>query len=190
MQWPPKGFFDAKPEGWANAWPVDPDEWRTDEALKRKFGKLLAKHKPFDAACEVFENTNRALWVSVNWINDPIVQELRETAVEEDKKILDKDALCHKLVNMADEKSPQGLYYAEYKDRLATFKLYAEIQGYIGKVDTQINNNNFTNNTLKIKFVKPEIKEELKIIDNDPGEVLCDDKASSLVKLKLVSTGA
>src|SRR5580704_10276165 len=49
--------------------------WKSDEELKKRFGIEWAKsEKPFDAACILAgEDTSKALWISVNWLFDPIV---------------------------------------------------------------------------------------------------------------------
>lgn len=130
--------------------------WRDDPDRKRRFAQALqTSPTPFDAALAVFgADTGAALWASVHWLGDPLVQSVKED-VKATKKILDKDSLCHKLLNISEEKSPQGYYIIEPKDRIACLKLYAEIQGYIGKVEAATFNN-FANNNLKVVFVKPD----------------------------------
>lgn len=155
----PQGSFEAKPNPWvAQSVVADAQQtsWRDDPDKKRRFAQELSKHPtPFDAALVIFgSDTASALWASVHWLGDPDVQAVKE-AVKANDKILDKDALCHKLKNISEEKSPQGYYIIEPKDRIACWKLYAEIQGYIGKVEAPTFNN-FANNNLKVVFVKPD----------------------------------
>ena len=64
-----------------------------------------------------------------------------------------------------------SFYLADTKDRLAALKLYAEIQGYIGKVDFNASTNNYTNNSMKIVFVKPEHNDNQKIIETSVEEI-------------------
>lgn len=158
MSWShPQGSFEIKPNPWLQSVVADTAiSWRDDPERKRQFAQALqTSPTPFDAALVVFgKDTSSALWASVHWVADPLVQSVKSN-VEVNKKILDKDALCHKLLNISEEKSPQGYYLIEPKDRIACIKLYAEIQGYIGKAETATFNN-FANNNLKVVFVKPD----------------------------------
>lgn len=174
MQWiRPTGFFEVRPleSGWTKSvWPVSDTSWRNDPEKKKQFALELSRYPtPFAAACAIFgDDTSSALWASTNWLNDPEVLKAQEI-VDTTKKILDKDALCHKLMTIAEEKSSQGYYVIEAKDRISCVKLYAEIQGYIGKNDTTQNFNNFANNNLKVVFVRPD-NDHSKIINNKPVE--------------------
>lgn len=168
----PQGSFEVKPNPWV-AQSVVADtavaSWRDDPDRKRRFALALqTSPTPFDAALTVFgADTGAALWASVHWVSDPIVQSVKED-VKATKKILDKDSLCHKLLNISEEKSPQGYYIIEPKDRIACLKLYAEIQGYIGKVEAATFNN-FANNNLKVVFVKPDNDhQKIKTINSTP----------------------
>lgn len=178
----PIGFFEAKPinSPWlaqkaiaeAPKAAVEPS-WRDDAEKKKRFAAELSNHStPFAAACAVFgADTQAALWASIHWVSDPVVTGAREIAAN-DLKILDKNALCHKLLKISDEKSPQGYYVVEPKDRIACLKLYAEIQGFIGKVENNATFNNFANNNLKVVFVKPDNDHhKLKTINNELDEV-------------------
>ncbi len=149
-------IFEVKP---LRAWgQVDPQAWRHDVEKKKAFGAALAKHEqPFQAACAVFSDTGQALWVSQNWLVDPVVIAAKAEQIKQETKLLDKEALSYKLLKFAEEKDPSGRFFTcDHKDRINYLKLYAEIQGYIGKVDINASTNNFTNNTMKIVFVKPE----------------------------------
>lgn len=214
--WPPKGTFEVPPIAaklppWpttskpAEPKPVEakstwipvkatvPVRWQDDEEKKQQFGIELAKlpESPFNAACAVFPtNTSQALWALQNWPNDPIVMASRDLyiqAVEENTNLLDKAALAAKLLKFSDEKTSDGKFYLyEGKDRLAALKLFAEVQGFIGKVNIDASTNfNQTNNEMKITFVEPEnkevktIKPSVTIIDNE-------DNLEILNGLKLV----
>lgn len=166
--------------------------WQNDAEKKRLFGLELSKNKnAFEAACSVFpEDTSKALWASVHWLADPIVIDAKVNGLQKSialEPLLDKEALCRKLLSFSDDKvtfNGNEVYSAEAKDRLKALELYAKIQGFIDQPD--INNNNFINNEMVIKFVEPDKKEpEIKIIDNlkEEKEELDDD---SPIKLKLV----
>ncbi len=178
------------PSSWGSPPEID-QPWRRDEALKRQFGVELSKHfKPFNAACAVFgKDTNKALWVSVNWLNDPVVIAARDTyaqEIEQETKLLDKDALAVRLLEFSEEKSPDGRFFIhESKDRLSAYKLYAEIRGYIGtKIDIDASTK-LSNNFMTIKFVKPE-QEKQEMIEQDAFEKPEAEITPLPMKLKLV----
>lgn len=174
--------------------PAQVTSWKDDAELKQQYGCALAQSfkNPFEAACSIFDKeTQKALFVSVNWINDPEVLKAKEeyNAVTTAPDILlDKVGLSRKLLAFADEKinfNGNSVFAAEAKDRLAALKLYAEIQQFIGKNEIN-NNNNFyqANNKMEIVFVEPDKKEE-KIIEHKKIEVE-DILENSPIKLKLV----
>lgn len=201
----PTGSFECKPNPWVAQSvlaDVGVNSWRDDTDKKRLFAQFLPKYPtPFDAALAVFgADTGAALWASVHWLADPIVLAVKAEAVKAPAKILDKDQLCNKLLNISEEKSPQGYYLIEPKDRIACIKLYAEIQGYIGKAETT-NFNNFANNNLKVVFVKPDNDHQKmktvkpvddgfvtdEIIDQEPEiQIENPDNFKPLPKLKIV----
>ena len=166
-----------------------PDYFDCDESLKKAFGRELVKHRPFEAACKVIpESTTKALWVSSNWINDPIVVEALEIlkAAELNKPILDKEQLAAKVLQFAEEKNADGTrYLVEAKDRIAALKLYSEIAGYTGKVDIDASTKNFTHNEMVIKLVKPDVKKEAKVIETKHIEETAIENPLPL-KIKLV----
>lgn len=200
MSWePPSGSFVVEPlkpafKPWPKQEPM-PDKpepaWRSDENLKRLFGIALAKspRNAFEAALEVFPTeTNHALWASWNWLADPLVVATKDAYaqnIELNEKLLDKSQLSARLLKFAEEKDPTGRFYIlEGKDRLAAFKLYAEVQGFIGKIAIDASTNNFTNNELKITLVKPQKIEEVvtTVIEQEPEAVTLP------VNLKLVNS--
>lgn len=188
----PYPLFDARPPpiqhngGWGTpivSAPLAKPEWHSDIAKKQAFGTRLGKgDRPLDAALFVFASQSDALWAVSNWLRDPIVIETRE-AVEKEINLLDKDQLLVKLLKFADEKSPQGFPIHEGKDRLSALKLYAEIQGYLAKVN--INTGIVTNNDnrMEIILIKPPEKQ----IAEKVIEHTADDEVYDLgVELKLV----
>lgn len=174
---------------------VKDDYWKEDKELKTQFAVALCEgNKPFEAACLVFgKETNKALWASTNWLNDPVVIQAKQefSKVEDDTpKILDKTELSLRLLSFSEEKviyNGNEVYAAEAKDRLSALKLYAEIQGFVNN-KTEINNTvNNNNRLLEIKLVEPEKKENVKTIEHSPvNEDEIDILENSPIKLKLV----
>lgn len=172
--------------------------YQSDENLKKQYGIELAKaQNPFEAGCELFgEETNKALWVSFNWINDPIVIASRDIylkTVELSKPALDREQLAARVLALAEGEKvlKNGVLVAtvEPKDRIAAFKLYSDILGYTGKVEIDNSTNNITNNELTIKLVRADDKKPV-VIDNAPNiksEIPNEDQ--SPIKLKLVAAG-
>ncbi len=137
--------------------------YQSDENLKKQYGIELAKSaNPFEAGCKLFgEETNKALWVSFNWVHDPIVvasKDVYEKTVAISTPLLDREQLAAKVLALSEEKIlKNGVYYpvVEAKDRIAALKLYSDIAGYTGKVEID-NSKNLTINEIAIKLVKPE----------------------------------
>ena len=172
--------------------------YQSDENLKKQYGIELAKaQNPFEAGCKLFgEETNKALWVSFNWINDPIVVASRDIylkTVELSQPLLDREQLAAKVLVLAEgEKiliNGKLVATVDPKDRLAAYKLYSDIAGYTGKVEIDNSVKNITNNELTIKLVRADDKKPV-VIDNAPNiksEMTNEDQ--SLIKLKLVAAG-
>lgn len=180
--------FEVKP---LPAWSVTPakpiiaPKIDNEEEKKKAFGIELAKGVPaFQAACNICgQSTQQALWISSNWLNDPIVianKDIYLKGVKSAETLLDSDQLAARLLAMAEERNSSGTFYIlDGKDRLSALALYAKIRGYTDKDKDIQNNNNFVNQLI-VKFVEPdkkEIREE--IIDVAPVD-------SSVPKLKLV----
>lgn len=150
---------------------------------KRLFGIALAKgDEAFKAACVICgQNTIEALWISKNWVNDPDVIKIKLSVVEKidtSKTLLDKDQFASMLLELASQSK-----IFEGKDILKALELYAEVQGFIGR-NNQASVNNFVFNEMKVKLVKPEIKEKpQKVID----AVSMEPEIKPAVKIKLVS---
>lgn len=176
---PPQSHFEVErpiPAPVRSAWSLPPapveqpkPDWHSDSDKKIAFGTRLGKgDKPLDAALFVFDNRMAdGLWVVSHWLRDPLVIETRES-VENNAKLLDKDQLCAKLLRIADEKTVQGYPAHEAKDRAALLKLYAEIQGYVGKVNIDASQKTFNNNSMQIVLVEaePEKTEEARAIEH------------------------
>ena len=172
--------------------------YQSDENLKKQYGIELAKaQNPFEAGCKLFgEETNKALWVSFNWVNDPIVIASRDIylkTVELSQPLLDREQLAAKVLVLAEgEKiliNGKMIATVEPKDRLAAYKLYSDIAGYTGKVEIDNSVKNITNNELTIKLVRADDKKPV-VIDNAPNiksEIVNEDQ--SPIKLKLVAAG-
>ncbi len=179
--WRPKEpYFEIKPPSpspqfntdWsrpiAHVEPPKP-EWHADIEKKQAFGRRLGKgDKPLDAALFVFDNRMAdGLWAVQHWLRDPIVIETREI-VEKEINLLDKDQLSAKLLRIAEERNQHGQPIHEAKDRAAFYKLYAEIQGFVGKVNIDASQKTFVNNEMKIVLVEAEQeqKSEIKTIEH------------------------
>ena len=162
---PPNDTFEVSP--WQIQVPERP-KWADDEQKKKLYGIELTKNNnPLEAAKVIFWNEQDAMWAANNWLHDPVVLASKKAILEQaDENLLDKDALSRKLLKFSEEKDRTGQFYvAEAKDRLAALRLYAEIQGYIGKVDINASTNNYVNG-MTIKFVSPEKRNnDEKVID-------------------------
>lgn len=167
---------------------VQPSQPSFTDEVKTAFGKAINTYKTsFEAACSIWWDTPTALWAAKFLVNDPVVQAAKVAGnTSENLKILDRQQLAAKLLDYADELDPSGRFRTvDHKDRLAYLRLYAELQGFVGKVEfnpTQINNN--TTNVRKIVFVKPSNNNEPKII-----EATVEQVAPITTKLKLVGGG-
>lgn len=204
MWQPPERYFQVDPPapaaqwGLPSPWVQPTDDYRNDVNKKKEYGIALAKQGAMDlsaafkAGCEVFpDNTNRALWVAHNWLNDAVVvaaRDLYADSVRKEPEILDKDQFASRVLECAEEKrlAADGKLYPaiEAKDKLGFLRLYAEIKGYVGKNETN-NSFNFTNNSMQVKLVKPDPIS--KTIEHDQ-EITPQLEAPSShnIKLKLV----
>lgn len=154
---------------------------------KKLFAMELAKiNQPFQAAINVCgDNTNEALWISKNWINDLQVLGYKDAylnSLEVSKSLLDKDEVAARLLEMAEEKAANGMFYLlEGKDRLKALEIYSKLRGYLDNKDKA--SNNFIHNQMIVKFVKPDNKE--KIINHLENEDKSSENITPL-KIKLV----
>lgn len=183
-------IFEVKPpvERPKSAWIIPEPVIDNAEQKKQLFGIELAKNSAFQAACEVFgEDTNTALWVSQNWVNDPIVIAAKDKyleAADVSQALLDKEQFARKLLNMAEEKNAsRTLYLLDGANRLKALELFAKVMGYSDTKDKSQFNPTFIN-SMTVKFVEPEIKEQkIKQIDHNTE---IENPNSSPIKLKLV----
>ena len=184
---PPTDYFQVQPipAAWGNATPISetkPSFWN-DEGKKKAFGIALAKQNDqsrdsvFSAALEVFEQVGPSLWVTNNWLSDPVViasRDIYRQSMKAVEKPLDKVELAARLLALAEEKVERDgrrHYIYEAKDRIAAYKAYGEILGYIGKVNIDNSTNTFNNNQMEIVLVKADVKEE-KVIENKEENVV------------------
>ena len=127
---------------------------KQENLMKDMFAGALLRQpdNPFAAACKVFGlDTASALRAASEWINDTYVltkqAELLDSLGEE-TFIPSRLTLARKVWELAE--SPGS----EKKDRIAAYKLYAEIQGYIEKGVGAIVNNNTIVNQNRVMVVK------------------------------------
>lgn len=167
--------------------------WKNDEELKKQFAiALVNASNAFEAACSVFgKETNKALWASTNWVNDELILQTQKEFEEVKsipKKLLDKQEFAARLLEIVEEKiiyNGNEVAALEGKDKVSALKLYAETMGFINN-KTEINNNFNPKNFMEIRFVEPEKKQDVKIIDNSPVIQNEDILENSPIKLKLV----
>lgn len=165
------------PPGWGTTKSVQAPAITNAEDKKKSFGIELAKGiQPFQAACNICgQDTQQALWISSNWLNDPTVIANKDAylkGVDTIAKLLDKDQLAAKLLAMAEERNASGTFYIlDGKDRLKALELYAKIQKFTDGEDINIRNNFIPQIT--VKFVEPDKKEikTIETVDNDPSIV-------------------
>lgn len=193
----PFGFpdkFEAWPLSKLADWPQSAmPSFHADEAKKREYGIALAKEQiPFHAACSVCgQDTKAALWISTNWITDPIVvaaKDLYLKTVGLDATLLDKDQLGARLLAFADEKVTLGgkqVYVSEARDRLKALEVYAEIMGF-KKSGIDNSTKNFAFTKMKIVVVEPKAK-ETKTIEHGDDQPIAPPKDKNAAKLKLVA---
>jgi hypothetical protein len=168
--------------------------YQSDENLKKSFGIELAKTtNPLDAACKLFpDDQTKALWISFNWLHDPLVIASRDIylkTLELSSPPLDKEQLAAKVLALADEKilSPKlGVVVptVEAKDRIAAYKLYSEIMGYTGKVEIDNSTKTINHNEMTIKLVKAAETKEVQLAPKPKIEN--DVSSNSPITLKLV----
>jgi len=182
--------------------PVEAPAYQSDENLKRQYGIELAKSSnPFEAACKVCnEETSKALWISFNWLADPVVIASRDIylkTLELSAAPLDREQLAAKVLKMAEgekvERNGVFLPTIEAKDRIAAFKLYSDILGYTGKVEIDNStNNNLNVKEMVVKLVRADNKEPV-TINNVPNSnvksEIANQETKSPIVLKMVGGG-
>lgn len=205
MSWQPNpDTFEVNP--WTVQRPPTPiprPDFADNESLQQAFGIALARGlTAFDAGMEVLnQELPKALWASINWINNPVVQAAKDTytkSLKKAEKPLDKEELLSKILSFADEKvmTKEGIAVplVEAKVRLDALKLYSEISGFTGRVNidasTNINNiKNETNNTMKIVLVRGTEDKPTKTIEASNIQSRIENNAAPPIALKLVGGG-
>jgi len=180
--------FEVEPPKPKSAWNIPEPVINDADEKKRLFGIGLAKTSPFKSACEIFkDDTNTALWVSHNWVNDPIVVAAKDKyleAADKSQELLDKEQFARMLLNMASEKNAsQTVHILDGKDRLKALELYAKVTGLIDTKSDPLLTQNFVHNSMTIKLVEPPSKEKTITIDDNEVE---NKNTNSPLKLKLV----
>lgn len=118
----------------------------TDDVLKDAFANALLRtpHDPFAAALQLFGNdTMKALQVSKAWVSDIYVLAKQAELLEqygEDEFLPSKAMLARRVFELAEMPNKDA------KDRLAAYRLYGELRGYISKDGTTVNVNATVNN--------------------------------------------
>ena len=132
---PPFGFddifeCDPVPKEPINPWSapikiaaIPLPDYADDENLKKRFGIELGKGlKPFEAASTLTEgNAAKALWISSNWLGDPIVigsKDAYALTVKEVAKPLETEQLLAKRLEFADEREQHGRPLARQRSLL------------------------------------------------------------------------
>lgn len=132
-----------------------------DLAQKEAFGIALAlsPDDAFKAACAVFgDDSGGALKASQTWLKDPVVIAAKLKFIEDNGRAADlptKDEFAAEVLKMARQKSDDGQRFIyDGKDRLAAYKLAAEVMGYMPKPGSinlnQVNNDNRTQNVMYV----------------------------------------
>jgi len=180
--------FEVPPITPKSAWSIPEPIIENADEKKRLFGLELAKSTPFKGACAIFpDDTNTALWVSHNWVNDPIVVASKDKyleAADTSQALLDKDQFARMLLTMANEKNASNtVHLLDGKDRLKALELYAEVRGFKGS-KSDLSSTTFVHNSMTIKLVEPQAKEKvIPTIDNNEVQ---NPNTNSPLKLKLV----
>lgn len=124
----------------------------SDDVLKDAYAMLLlqAPNDPFGCALKLFgTNTVRALEVSQTWVCDYYVLSKQADLLAEfgeDHFLPSKAIAARRVFEMAEMSN------ADRKDRLAAYRLYAEMRGFIEKGGgININNNITTNRVMVVK---------------------------------------
>lgn len=121
--------------------------------LKKAFAAALLYHpnEPFKAGAKVFPgNHTRALTAAQVWVGDPEVLQFQVDLLEEfgeDNFLPNKVMLARRIFELGENER------ASIPERLAAFRLYADVRGFIEKA-ALIQNNNVTLNQNRVMVVK------------------------------------
>ena len=117
-----------------NCWEPPPIENEGDR--KRDFAKAMRRYPndAYRAACIVFPNDAAlAQRISITWQFDPHVMAMMDST-DVEIQLPPKDQVCLEVIELARTA-------IDPKDKLAAFKLYAELNGMVQKEQTNVNVN-------------------------------------------------
>lgn len=120
------------------------------ERLKKAFAFawLYTPNEPYKAALQVFQpHTGKALWVADNWLTDPIVIDEKDRLLKEHGSLHflpDKTQIAREVYELAQSSKSTS-------EKLASFKLYSDIMGFVEP--KTINNNGVINNNQGAKVM-------------------------------------
>lgn len=156
------------------AWqvPARAEQVQDDPELKARFAELLLRWpgEAFKVACMIVGNdTQRAMDIAARWPLDMDVLELQAALIAEqgDEAFLPTKAeLARRVFNVGDTAT-------DVKDKLAAFKLYAEIRSFIVKAEV-VNNNVINNNRVMVmtdfgsdeQWETKAVKQQSKLIEH------------------------
>lgn len=136
---------------WASPTPL-PATREDEQDLKERFAEALLRSPtdPFRAALAIFGNdTVSALKASNSWPSDLVVLQRQADLLEEygpDEYLPTKAHVARRIYEVGDAAT-------DPKDRLAAFKLYADIRGFMPKAEN-VNNTNITLNQNRVMVVR------------------------------------
>lgn len=123
------------------------------ERLKKAFALawLHTPSEPYKAALRVFHiHTGKALWVADNWLTDPVVMEEKERLLNEHGSLHflpDKTQVAREVYDLAQSSKSTS-------EKLASYKLYSDIMGFV-EPKTFTNNGIIQNNQgAKVMVIK------------------------------------
>lgn len=135
---------------WVTLAPTLPAVREDEQELKAKFAEALLRTPtdPFRAAMALFGNdTVRALEVANSWPVDLAVLQRQADLLEQfgpDEYLPTKATVARRIYEV-------GETAADVKDKLAAYKLYADIRGFMPKGET---NNNIVVNNNRVMVVR------------------------------------
>jgi len=125
---------------------------RDEDTLKDAFAAELLRtpNDPFKAAQKIVGNTIRALQMSQDWPTDVYVLKRQVELIEEfgeDNFLPSKLTLARRIYELGETTT------ASISERLAAYRLYADLRNFIEK-PSLINQNNLTVNNNKVMVVQ------------------------------------
>ena len=127
---------------------------RDEDTLKKAFAGSLLKYPtdPIKAAIEVFgaANNYRVVKASQDWVHDPLVLTTQTELIKEfgeDTFLPSKLTLARRIFELGEKTT------ATVGERLAAFRLYADVRGFIEK-QAVVDNRSITVNQNKVMVVR------------------------------------